>query len=173
MNIMTNNEMTTNVGFATGEILVQETAEYSVYQLPNGKFEKRVKYPQEWSRVPETDEELIEFYKIMNESDNDKVLSMSDHVGSMFTIKNYYFTPYSNFDEDTGVSNAGVTTLLETTDGEYYATSSKTVYWTLRNMFQTFGTPGTEQYIPFKVAITGQKQKRGTQINLKLVGLAK
>lgn len=160
------NELSTN----QTEILVQDTPKYAVFQLPNGKYEKRMKYEKQWSFIPETNEELVQLYQIMNE-DSELVKPMKSAVGEIFDIKNVYFNPYESFDEETGTSTAGVTTMLETTEGAYFATSSKTVYYNLQNMFDVFGFPGTEKYLGVRVAIVSEKQKKGDQISLKMLGL--
>lgn len=164
------NEMTTAIN---GEKLVTETNEYSVFQLPNGKFEKRVKYQAYSSIHPETTEEQVMLYNLLN---GDEALEMKAHIGTIFEIMNVVFSPYDSFDEETGVSDAGVSTIIlgVTDNGEpvTFATSSKTVYWDLQNMFKVFCKPDDENYLGIKVAITGTKQQRGTQIGLKLLGLS-
>ena len=46
------NEITTNNTQASAEILVEDTPKYAVYQMPDGRFEKRMKYQKFWSFVP-------------------------------------------------------------------------------------------------------------------------
>ena len=68
------NELAVNQELATkatvSEILVQDAPDYEIYKLPNGKFEKRMKYQKEWSYVPETQEELLHFFQLMNEENH-------------------------------------------------------------------------------------------------------
>lgn len=166
------NEITTNNQQASAEILVEDTPKYAVYQMPDGRFEKRMKYQKFWSFVPETNEELINLFQIMNEQDNPNVIEFKSAIGEVLDIKNVYFNPYSSFDEETGTTNSGVTTTIETVDGKYYATSSKTVYYNLQNIFDVFGTPNTDKYLGVKVAIVSTKRQQGNQISLKLIGLS-
>lgn len=164
------NELSTNLNQI--ETLVEETNEYSIYKTPEGKYEKRMKYSQFWSRTPETEEEMVELYSIMNEQDSELVIPFKRAIGEVLEIKHVFFNPYNSFDEETGQSTTGVTTTLETYDGKYYATSSKTVYYNLQNIFKTFGTPGTPNYLGVKVAIKSTKAKHGDQISLAVLGLA-
>lgn len=168
-NTMTNEIAATN---QVSELLIEETPKYSIYKLPDGKFEKRMKYEKFWTNIPESNEELIELYQVMNEQDSELVTPLKEAVGELLDIKHVYFNPYSSFDDETGTSQSGVTTTIQTQDGKYYATSSKSVYYNLQNMFEVFGTPGTEQYLGVRMAVTSTKAARGNQISLKLLGLS-
>lgn len=167
------NEISNNVNdvitATANEVLVEETPKYSIYKnLQTGQFEKRMKYDKFWSFVPETDEDVEKFFMIFNDQDNEFVVPMKEIVGLVFTIKNVYFNPYDSFDKETGKSDSGVTTTLETDTGEFYATSSKAVYYTLQNMFDVFGLPNSQNYKPLTVTVTSKKLENGYQINLKL-----
>lgn len=166
---MTNQLETTN---PQSEIMVQDTPEYSIFQLPTGKFEKRMKYQKEWTYLPETQEELLRFFQLMNEQENPEVSQLKTCVGDIFEIKHVYHNPYQSFDKDTGMTDAGVNTMIETEDGKFLVTSSKSVYWNLKQIFNVFGTPGTDQYLGVKVVVTTTKQAKGTQLGLKLLGLS-
>ena len=171
------NELSVNQELAAGaatvsEILVQDTPEYEIYKLPNGKFEKRMKYQKEWSYVPETQEELLHFFQLMNEENHPDVTEMKKMEGEIIEIKNVFHNPYKSFDEETGMTDAGVNTMIETSEGKFIVTSSKSVYWNLKQIFEVFGTPGTPQYLGAKVAIVATKKEKGTQLSLKLLGLS-
>lgn len=173
-------EITTGIEVPTGERIVQETNEFTVVQLADGKFEKRMKYAKEWSYIPQTNEELLKFYQLTNSSEDEEIENLTafkNANGEIIEIKNFYFTPYNSFDEETGRSASGVTTMIEGIDGQYYVTSSKKVYWDLRGMFDVFGKPNTPGYLGLKVAIrhskvTGADGKKRDQMNLKLLGLS-
>lgn len=171
------NELMTNVNVETGEmskseLVVQETEEYRIVKLPNGKFKKNMKYKQYFSRVAETEEEQIELYKVFNDSDSNLVTPLGHMVGKEITMNHVFIQPYESFDEDTGNLTSGVTTTIEDVDGSYYATSSKSVYHTVFNIMQAFGYPEDENYKPVKVKVTGTKRQNGIQIDLELVGRA-
>lgn len=169
--LQVNQELASN-GVTVSEILVQDTPEYEIYKLPNGKFEKRMKYQKEWSYVPETQEELLRFFKLMNEQDNPEVTELKNAVGEILEIKNVFHNPYKSFDEETGTTDAGVNTMIETNDDKFFVTSSKSVYWNLKQIFDVFGKPNTPNYLGVKVAVVSTKQKRGNQLSLKLLGLS-
>jgi len=149
------------------EVIVSDTAEYTIVQTEDGKFKKNMKYEAFSSRQPKTNEEKIELYKVLNEDDNENVIEMKTMIDKPITIEHVFINPYTSFDEDTGKNTHGVTTTIQS-EGKYYVTSSKSVYYTIRNLFSTFGNPLSEDYQPIKVIVTGTKQKNGVQINLKL-----
>ena len=166
-----------NVDTETGEIMageqvVTETNDYRIVRLEDGTFKKNMKYKEFFSRQAETEEEKIELYKVFNDSDSGIVTAMRNMIDNEITIAHVFIQPYDSFDEKTGKLTSGVVTTLEDVDGEYYVTSSKTVYYTLQNIFSTFGNPQDENYKPVKVKVLGRKQQNGIQIDLELIGLA-
>lgn len=154
------------------EVVVQETNDYTIVRLPDGKFKKNMKYQIYFSREAKTAEEKIELYKVFNDSESGLVTPLSNMVKKEITIKHVFIEPYKSFDENTGNTTHGVTTTIEDVDGSYYATSSKSVYYTIFEIFKTFGFPDTENYKPIKVKVTGTRRQNGIQIDLELVGLA-
>lgn len=154
------------------EIVVQETDEYKIVKLQDGTFKKNMKYKQYFSRIAETEEEQIELYKVFNDSDSEKVTPFNNMVNKEITIKHVFIQPYESFDEKTGNLTDGVTTTIEDLDGSYYATSSKSVYYTIYNIMNTFGYPNNENFKPVKVKVTGTKRQNGVQIDLELIGRA-
>lgn len=168
-NNVTANEVMT--GSNSLEQVVQETPNFTILQLPNGKYKKMMKYEKYFSKVPETEEEQLTLFKVFNaDQDSGLVTSLSDVVGKEFHIEQVFFNPYQSFDEENGTFSNGVTTTMLSTDGEFFATSSKSVYYTLHNIFEAFGYPNTENYKPVKVEVTSKKMSRGNQINLDLKG---
>lgn len=154
------------------EIIVRETDDYKIVRTPDGKFKKNMKYKEYFSRIAETEEDKIELYKVFNDSESDLVTPLSNMVKKEITIKHVFIQPYETFDENTGNTMDGVTTTIEDVDGSYYATSSKTVYYTIRNIMQTFGHPHEEGFKPVKVKVIGTKRQNGIQIDLELIGRA-
>lgn len=157
----------------TGEIVVTETDTYKVIKLENGKFKKQMKYQPYVSRKPETPEEEDKFYQIFNDSDSDLVTQLKNMVKKEITIAHVFMTPYEKFDENTGSVTDAVNTTIEDTDGNFYATSSKSVYHKLTNLMKSFGKPTDENYIPIKVEVTGTKRTNGVQIDLSYKGRIK
>lgn len=176
---MTNKQneiMVNNVNGETGEVMnaeivVQETDKYKIVQLPDGTFKKNMKYDQYFSRVAKTQEEKIELYKVFNDSNSELVTPFNNMVNKEITIKHVFIHPYESFDEKTGNVTDGVTTTIEDVDGSYYATSSKSVYYTILNIMNTFGYPSDENYKPVKVKVTGTKRQNGVQIDIELIGM--
>lgn len=168
------NELTTfnpETGEVTlGEIVVQETNDYRIVQLPDGKYKKNMKFHKYFSRQAETEEEQIELYKVFNDSDSDLVTPLKNMINKELTIQHVFIQPYQSFDENTGNVTEGVTTTIQDPDGKYYATSSKSVYYTIKGIFTSFGNPSSENYKPLKVQVTGTKRQYGVQIDLKLIG---
>lgn len=175
---MTNQNELSTVNTATGEIMdtkesiVTETDKYTIVKLEDGSFKKNMKYTKFFSRVPETEEDQIELYKVFNDSESGLVTPLRNMVGKEITIAHIFTAPYQSFDEKSGTVTNGVTTTIQDVDGQYYATSSKSVYHTLQSIMETFGTPGTSEYKPLKVNVTGTKRQMGVQIDLTLIGRA-
>lgn len=154
------------------EVVIQETPEYKIVQLEDGTFKKNMKYQQYFSRTAVTEDEQIELYKVFNDSESGLVTPLRNMVNKELTVSHVFIQPYESFDEKTGNLTSGVTTTIEDIDGSYYATSSKSVYYTLLNIMQTFGAPTDDNYKPVKVKVTGTPRQHGVQINLSLIGRA-
>lgn len=178
-----NNELIQNVAnevqadYETGEILnteivEYETDDYKVVRLPDGTFKKNMKYKEYFSRTAKDEDEKIELYNVFNDSDSELVTPFNNMVNKEITIKHVFIQPYESFDEKTGNVTNGVTTTIEDVDGSYYATSSKSVYYTINNIMKTFGYPSDENFKPVKVKVTGTRRQNGVQIDLKLIGIA-
>lgn len=178
---MSTNEIVMNEGTAfnattgemvTGEIVISETNEYKVIKVVDGTFKKQAKYHKFHSRTPETEEEQLEFYKVFNDDDSKLVTPMKNMVDQEITLQHVFITPYDKFDDKTGNVDTGVNCMVQSVDGHYYATSSKSVYHTLKGIFQSFGNPKNPEFKPLKLKVTGTKQKNGVQIDLQLIGRA-
>lgn len=154
------------------ELVITETEDYTIVITEDGKFKKNMKYKKFFSRIPETEEEQIELYKVFNDSDSGLVTPLRNMVGKELTVSHIFTAPYQSFNEDTGNVTNGVTTTIEDTEGNYYATSSKSVYHKLQSIMETFGNPAEESYKPLKVEVTGTKRQNGVQIDLTLIGRA-
>lgn len=156
-------EVTTDLAFAK---VVNETEDFRILQLPDGKFKKQMKYKKFWSRIPQTEDESKLLYSVFN--DDGIAIPMLQAKDKVITIKDVYMNPYEAFDEETGGSTPGVVTVIETVDGMYFVSSSKSVYFTLFNLFDSFGYPADNDYNPIKVKIIHEKVNKNTQVTLKL-----
>lgn len=155
---------------AAGEIIVSETSDYRIVQLPNGEFKKNMKYHQYFSRRPETEEEQIELYNVFNDENSELVTPLKNMIGKEISLQHVFIQPYQSFDEKTGTLTDGVTTTIQDAEGKYFATSSKTVYYKLKGMFEAFGNPSAEGFKPIKLKVIGTKRQNGVQIDLQLLG---
>lgn len=158
-----------NVEQTAVSMVVADYPEYTVVKGVDGKFKKVMKYAEYTTIVAKTEAEKIELFDIMNNDESDKVVPMKNAVGLELHIVNFITTPYGSLDEETGETLNGVTTLIQSDDGMWYATSSKSVYYSLQNITKAFGIPNTKGYKPVKVKITSKRQQRGEQINLMVI----
>lgn len=153
-----------------GEIVVQETNDYKIVKLEDGTFKKNMKYHEYFSRTPETEEDQIELYKVFNDTSSELVTPLKNMISKEITLQHVFIQPYQSFDESTGNVTEGVTTTIQDVEGNYYATSSKSVYYKVLGLFKTFGNPSSENYKPLKLKVTGTKRQFGVQIDLELIG---
>lgn len=163
----------TNLTTLNGETTIKQTSDYELVQLADGTFKKKMKYHPYHSRTAITDEEKIELYNVFNDDTNELVVPLKNMVKKKIKIAHVFTQPYESLDEQTGEITYGVTTTFQDVDNNYYATSSKTVYYAIMGIMQTFGKPSDPTYKPIEVEVTGTKQQRGVQIGIKLVGFAK
>jgi len=152
------------------EIVVSETNEYKIVKLADGSFKKNMKYQTYFSRVADTEEDQIELYKVFNDSESGLVTQFKNMIDKEITVQHVFTKPYQSFDEKTGIVTDGVTTTIQDVEGSYFTTSSKSVYYKIRSIMETFGYPDSENFKPLKVKVTGTKQKNGVQIDLQLIG---
>ena len=154
----------------TGTV-VKSTDTYEIVKLdePDSEgnlFEKRMKYKRIATHMPENEKEIVELYAVLNDSTGEKVTPMKEVVGLTFVAKNFYTSPYDSFDGKTGETSRGVTTTIEDSEGNFYATSSKSVYYSVINLYENFGMK------PFILQIVGIKREKGrVQINVQLTGI--
>lgn len=134
-----------------------------------GKYRKAMYYKQISSKVPETDEEVLQLFMVMNDTDNKLVTPMKNVVGLEFVLDEFHTSPYESLDEDTGEITRGVTTTIKDTDGNWYATSSKSVYYTILNTYDVFGSKIAGA---LKFQVTTKKVNNNNQINLAIIGKA-
>lgn len=146
-------------------VLYNETKTHFIYAMPDGLFQKFPKYEKVWTTDPKDQDTLEEIYMLMN---SDDLLEMKTNMDKEFVIQDFYTNPYPEFDEELGMEKQGVTTLIVSTDGEAFVTSSKVLYRTLIEIHSIFGLP-RETGREYKVKIFGTKKENGTQIDLKIV----
>lgn len=138
---------------------------YTVLQDADGKFFRRGKYEAWASSQPQTEEEMIQLFNIM-EGQDEEVVPMKMAVGKVLSIEDVYFNPYTSIDEDTGEEMDGVLTYIKSADTLFYATSSKTLYNTLVRAINMFGHK-------LNVKITSKKGQNGDIISCQVVSMQK
>ena len=146
----------------TNEIQVQTEAanNYEIKQNAEGKFERKAIYQAFMSVRAETRAQKIALLQLL-ESDT-VAKPLNDCVGNKITIADVIINPYDSVNEDTGEMQYGVLTYMIDTNGEAYVTSSKSVYYTLQNVFKVFGTPHWEEEEAVTVQVV---KKKGLQFN--------
>lgn len=150
------------------QIFISETDKYVVVKDSfTGKYSRKAKYTDFASFEPETKEEKIRLFNIM---EGNGTLPMKEHFGDTLEIENIIFRSWDSIDEDTAELEHGILTYLFTPEGNVYATSSKAVYFTLQNLIKVFGEPNTEGYENMIVQIVKKKGEKGDQVTIELVG---
>jgi hypothetical protein len=146
----------------TNELMTSNNqGNYEIIQKEDGKFARKAKYEAFSSVKAETKKEKIALLNLLEGSD-ENTNGLKDHVGKQLEVANVIFRPYDKVNEDTGEMEYGVLTYLLTPDGVPYVTSSKSVYFSLRRIFEVFGSPDQEEWENIIIKIV---QKKGLQYN--------
>ncbi|ALH46475.1 single strand DNA binding protein [Bacillus phage VMY22] len=145
-----------------------EQGEYIVSRDAEGKFSRKAKYKFFSSVTPESKEEKIKFFNLLN--GDEEAISIKDNTGVPIPVQDVIFNPYEGIDEETGVFDHGVLTYLITPDGLVYVTSSKSVYHSMKNMFKVFGEPHYTDET--RIIVTGvmKKGQKHQYVDVTLVG---
>jgi len=146
----------------TNEIQVQAEAanNYEIKKNSEGKFERKAIYQAFMSVRAETRAQKIALLQLL-ESDT-VAKPLNDCVGNKITIADVIISPYDKVNEDTGEMEYGALTYMIDTNGEAYVTSSKSVYYTMLNIFKVFGVPHWEEDEAVTVQVV---KKKGLQFN--------
>lgn len=142
--------------------------EFQIIQGTDGKFIRKAVYQPFSSVVAETREQKI---NLMNLLDSDDVaLPMGEQIGAELKIRDVIFNPYDKVDEETGEIEHGVLTYVITPENVAYVTSSKSVYFTLKKVFQVFGEPSFPEGEEIIVKIVKKKGQTHQYTDLKIIG---
>lgn len=170
-----NNELAT-VNTQTGEISTHVSNErlsadgrFLLYVDETGKHRRKMIYKEFASVTPETREEKVAFFNLLN--DEESATPMKDAIGTEIVIRDVILQPYDRINEETGAEEYGVVTYIIGQNDEAFVTSSKSVYNSLQNLFTTFGKPSySADFAPVVKIISQAGQTKGrTIVNLKLV----
>jgi hypothetical protein len=141
--------------------------DYQVLKTEEGKFVRKAVYSPFASVKPETKEQKIAMLNLLS-GDDEKTQALSDHVGSHIQIADVILNPYDKINEETGEIEYGVLSYLITPEGVTYVTSSKSVYFSLKRIFQVFGEPhyNEDEVITVKVVKKQGQQFKYTDIQI-------
>mgnify|MGYP001217430753 CR=1 FL=1 len=116
-------------------VVVSEDKDFIVYQKPDGKFERKMKYHAFSSIITETREEKVALMKL-----RDKAEEMKNYIGKEILLEGVIISPYTSLDEETGdITHGATTTLITDNFTKAVVTSSKTVYFKIRELLEMFG----------------------------------
>jgi hypothetical protein len=165
MKTVVNEEVTENKAVVK---VAQSNDRYDVIVNKEGKYVRKAKYEDFCSIVPETEEQQIKLFNLLEGSDED-TNGMKEHVGQVITVDHVIFRSYDKVNENTGALEYGVLTYLIDTDGLPFVTSSKSVYFSMKNIFKVFGSPADEKWKPRKLQIVRKKGLQHDYIDVKPV----
>lgn len=146
-----------------------ETSEYVVSQGTDGKFSRKAKYQPFSSIKAETRADKLWLLNVL-EGDEESGFGLKDNVGKEIVVENIIFRPYDRINEDTGEFEYGVLTYLITPEKDTYVTSAKSVYFTLKQIMELFGSPGTDDWENITVKVGKEKMQNGDAIKIKMIG---
>ena len=116
-------------------VVVSEDKDFIVYQKPDGTFERKMKYHEFSSIVTETRSEKIALLQL-----RDKAVGMKGVIGKELLLEGVIITPYTSLDEETGeISHGATTTIITDNFTKAVVTSSKTVYFKIKELIDLFG----------------------------------
>lgn len=116
-------------------VVVSEDKDFIVYQKPDGTFERKMKYHEFSSIVTETRSEKIALLQL-----RDKAEEMKGFIGKEILLEGVIITPYTSLDEETGeISHGATTTIITDNFTKAVVTSSKTVYFKIKELIDLFG----------------------------------
>lgn len=167
--IVTNEEVATQTPEIMAQNVVSETDEYVVLKDADGKFVRKAKFADFSSIVAESRADKIWLMNVLD-GDEESGNGLKSHIGKQIEIQDVITRKYDKINPDTGVTEYGVLTYLITPDRIAYATSSKTVYFSITRLMKTFGTPGSKEWENILVKVTSKKSTNGDAINIKMVG---
>lgn len=151
----------------SNEVQVHNGEGFQIIQNAEGKFERKPIYQPFSSVQADSREEKI---RLMNLIDGDLALPMNDHVGQKIDLVDVIFKPYDSVDEETGEITYGVLSYLFDHSGDVYVTSSKSVYHSLKNMFNVFGEPSYAEEDALVLEIEKKQGFNNKYTDVKLIG---
>lgn len=170
MNTQNNQLVNTQTGELSPVERISADGRFIISIDEKGKHSRKMIYKEFASVKPETREQTIALFKLLNEEG--MATQMKEAVGVEIDLRDVILQPYDSINEDTGVQEYGVVTYLIAQNNEAFVTSSKSVYNTVINLFKAFGEPSyTADNAPkLKIVSRAGQQKGRTIIDLSLIG---
>lgn len=116
------------------------------------------------SLLAESEDTALLLYKAMNNPDE----RLSDHINEIVTIRHIFIQPIELPDQETGEVQISPRIVLISDDGTTYATISKGIYNSLKNLCTIIGTPETWK-APVKVKVIQRTIKERKMLSLDAV----
>ena len=149
--------------------IVSENENYIVLVDADGKHVRKAKYQPFSSVKAESREDKIWLMNLMDGAE-DSGTGLKDAVGKTIEVANVIFNPYDKINEIDGSTEYGVLTYLITPEKEVYVTSAKAVYFTVKRIFDLFGTPLDSGWENIQLLVQKEKATNGDAIKVKMVG---
>lgn len=116
------------------------------------------------SLLAESEDTALLLYKAMNNPDE----RLSDHINEIVTIRHIFIQPIELPNQETGEVQISPRIVLISDDGTTYATISKGIYNSLKNLCTIIGTPETWK-APVKVKVIQRTIKERKMLSLDAV----
>jgi hypothetical protein len=143
--------------------------DYQLTQNAEGKFVRKAVYQPFSSIVPETKEQKISMLNLLS-GDDEKTQPLGEHIGAHISVSNVIFNPYDKVNEETGEIEYGVLTYLVTPEHVVYVTSSKSVYFSMKRIFQVFGEPTYQEGEEITVKVVKKQGQNFKYTDIQIVG---
>jgi hypothetical protein len=102
--------------------------------------------------------------------DDEKTQALGEHIRAHITVADVIFNPYDKVNEDTGEMEYGVLTYLVTPDQVVYVTSSKSVYFSMKRIFQVFGEPHYTEGEEITIKVVKKQGQQFKYTDIQIVG---
>jgi hypothetical protein len=142
---------------------------YEVQKDESGKFKRKAVYTAFSSIVPETKEQKIAMMNLLS-GDGDTTSPLGEHIGQQIQIADVIFNPYDKVNEDTGEMEYGVLSYLITPENQVFVTSSKSVYFSLKRIFQVFGEPHYSEDEVLTIKVIKKQGQNFKYTDIQIVG---
>lgn len=154
--------------------IINDTEEFTIFKNEDGTFKKVMKYKAIKNYHPSTQEEELKLFNVLAASDdnNEDVIQMKSLNNEQFSFTAYFCNPYTSFNEETGENEHGVITYFYTTQKQFIVTSSKSVYFFVQKLEESFNLNESE-YFEVVADVKQVKKENGLTPTLTIVSVNK